>query len=207
MRASSARPTSTATSCSPALQVGAGLVKIRGDSVTPGDVVWDVSANACLTLGGFGTVIQIEYLDIKSSAWGLIAENGGLIHLGSGVRFDDCTSAHMLIRFGGVISTTVGYTVIGDGNRHVWLIQGTLQLNGTTITIPSALAFVLEFMRCDRVGLINVASVTFSGAGVAGTTGTRYNISTNAVINTGGGGATYLPGDAAGTTATGGQYV
>jgi hypothetical protein len=44
---------------------------------------------------------------------------------------------------------------------------------------------------------------TYSGAA----TGKRYAVATNAVLNTNGGGANYFPGDVAGTTATGGQYV
>jgi hypothetical protein len=44
---------------------------------------------------------------------------------------------------------------------------------------------------------------TFSGAA----TGVRYDSQSNSVIFTGGGGPTALPGDAAGTTATGGQYI
>ena len=44
---------------------------------------------------------------------------------------------------------------------------------------------------------------TFSGSG----TGQRYNASRNGVIDTGGGGASYFPGNSAGATATGAQYV
>ncbi len=44
--------------------------------------------------------------------------------------------------------------------------------------------------------------------GFTGTpTGKRYTAALNGVVNTFGGGATYLPGGTAGTTATGGQYV
>jgi len=35
----------------------------------------------------------------------------------------------------------------------------------------------------------------------------RYRASGNGVVNCSGGGANYLPGNAAGTTATGGQYL
>lgn len=38
-------------------------------------------------------------------------------------------------------------------------------------------------------------------------TGKRYDVTLNGVINTYGGGASYLPGDSAGVTATGGQYA
>jgi hypothetical protein len=48
-------------------------------------------------------------------------------------------------------------------------------------------------------------SQTFTGGGVI--TGSRYNVTLNAVIDTRGGGANYFPGSTAGSTATGGQYA
>ena len=38
-------------------------------------------------------------------------------------------------------------------------------------------------------------------------TGTRYSVTNNGVVFTNGGGATYLPGNAAGSSANGGQYL
>lgn len=38
-------------------------------------------------------------------------------------------------------------------------------------------------------------------------TGPRYSVIANGVIDSAGGGTGYFPGDSAGTTATGGQYV
>jgi hypothetical protein len=40
-----------------------------------------------------------------------------------------------------------------------------------------------------------------------GATGVRYYCDMNSVINTQGSGTSYLPGNAAGITATGGQYI
>jgi hypothetical protein len=43
---------------------------------------------------------------------------------------------------------------------------------------------------------------------VTGTaTGKRYNILSGSIVDTFGSGSTYFPGDVAGTTATGGQYL
>jgi hypothetical protein len=44
--------------------------------------------------------------------------------------------------------------------------------------------------------------VTYSGAA----TGSRYGAALNGVIQTNGGGATYFPGNSAGSTSVGGQY-
>ena len=38
-------------------------------------------------------------------------------------------------------------------------------------------------------------------------TGTRYNITLNSVASTSGGGANFFPGDTAGITSTGGQFL
>jgi hypothetical protein len=45
--------------------------------------------------------------------------------------------------------------------------------------------------------------VTFSG----NATGARYSALLNGVLYTGGGGANYFPGNAAGSTGSGGQYL
>jgi hypothetical protein len=53
-----------------------------------------------------------------------------------------------------------------------------------------------------RISMVAAALCTFTGAA----TGKRYDVTENGVISTAGGGANYFPGNAAGTTATGGQY-
>ena len=52
-------------------------------------------------------------------------------------------------------------------------------------------------------GLLYCANMIFSGAA----TGQRYAVDLNGVLFTGGGGAAFVPGSSAGTSATGGQYV
>jgi hypothetical protein len=52
-----------------------------------------------------------------------------------------------------------------------------------------------------------VALIGFNVTFVGSATGVRYSVSGNGVINTNGGGANALPGDVAGSTATGGQYL
>jgi hypothetical protein len=46
------------------------------------------------------------------------------------------------------------------------------------------------------------AAATFTGSA----TGLRYHVEENSVIETNAAGATFFPGNAAGTTTTGGQY-
>jgi hypothetical protein len=72
--------------------------------------------------------------------------------------------------------------------------------------IPNALAFGF-FAFANGQGNIDAEFLTISGAGVAGTTGTRYSSSGVSIINTGGGGPNFFPGNVGGSTANGGQYT
>jgi HK97 family phage major capsid protein len=67
------------------------------------------------------------------------------------------------------------------------------------------LAFAVSafFAYSSNAALVHAFGHTFSGSA----TGTRYLANGNAVVFTNGGGASYLPGNAAGSTATGGQYL
>ena len=66
---------------------------------------------------------------------------------------------------------------------------------GITVTLTGTPAFS-AFASAASTGLINPASnVTFSGSA----TGARYAISSNGTINTNGGGASFLPGNSAGS--------
>jgi len=62
--------------------------------------------------------------------------------------------------------------------------------------------FVGSFANASRNGTLQAIGVTYSGSA----TGARYVASGNGVIYTGGG-ASYFPGNAAGSTSTGGQYI
>lgn len=78
-----------------------------------------------------------------------------------------------------------------------------LDMSGT-VSIIGTPAYAAGFITAKNASVATVANTTaFSGTA----TGPRYSTSTNAVIDVGGAGATFLPGNAAGTTATGGQYV
>jgi hypothetical protein len=98
------------------------------------------------------------------------------------------------------------WTIVGDASAHMAAGQyGVIATLGGTIAIPVAKAFVI-FAWGNNSGHLEAWSMTISGAGVAGTTGKRYQSDGNSVIFTNGGGASYFPGNSSGTTATGGQY-
>jgi hypothetical protein len=102
------------------------------------------------------------------------------------------------------VQCNADYTISGNALRH-WDVQQNsfLICNSRTITLTGTPAFSQRFGSATTGSLLNTTVVTFSGAA----TGKRYNVDLNAVISTAGGGASYYPGDAAGSAATGGQYA
>ena len=93
-----------------------------------------------------------------------------------------------------------------DRRRGTSHIQRTtaalLNYRFSTITLAGTPAFSTCFALVQVCGVL-LANSTFSGSA----TGTRYTVTLNGVVQTFGGGASYFPGSAAGTTATGGQYA
>jgi hypothetical protein len=113
------------------------------------------------------------------------------IHVGNGAR----------------LSVEANYTISGGASRH-WRCDepgGVLFAYGRTITLTGTPAFsdLFALFAYGSVGV--VGAMTFTGAA----TGARYYVASNAIIQTGGGGSSYLPGNAAGVvdTGSGGIYA
>ena len=93
----------------------------------------------------------------------------------------------------------------GGADRHFEArYGGSIATSGRTVTFRANCAFANGFADCRRVSVIRAFSMTFTLGGFS-VTGKRYNVDLNGVIETAGGGASYFPGDSAGTTATGGR--
>ena len=73
---------------------------------------------------------------------------------------------------------------------------------GQTIVLNGTPDFSTAFIGAYRLSAAIVFSLTFVGAA----TGVRYRATLNSVVETNGGGAAYLPGDAAGALIAGAQY-
>lgn len=116
------------------------------------------------------------------------ASSAGLCYVSSGSR----------LGFTGPVSHTTSSCVnmIVVNVNSVILLNNSVTLNGTVST---------ACVSAVNSGVVVVAAG--SAPSMSGSvTGRRYNCSINGVINASGRGATFIPGTAAGTTATGGQY-
>jgi len=179
-----------------------------------------LTGGTCRILGAGATTI------IDGSGSGSCITNAGTVGLytfdslkvDNAVRGFDCSLSQSTIRdctLGAVTADQIRgrdqafiliantMTVDGDAAQHVNLKTGAeLSSAGVTLTLSGTRAFSI-WMLARSGALVEAPAMTFVGTA----TGVRYIVQTNAIVDTSGGGATYFPGNTAGSTATGGQYA
>ncbi|MDC9825684.1 hypothetical protein PRN20_18270 [Devosia sp. ZB163] len=182
--------------------VGAGPITIQGNTTTPANVVVNVTGGICFAAPAALGRYNITGLKM-TGAYGILADSGSYVAFGN-VDFGACTEVHAYTQSLGNLYAYQNYTISGGAKRH-WYIgalsNGTLR--GRTITLTGTPAFSVAFCQAINGGYASVYSNTFVGSA----TGVRYSATQNGVIDTNGGGASYLPGSSAGAIATGGQYI
>lgn len=128
---------------------------------------------------------------------GLLVERGQ-IHLSSVEFSTNATAGHMKADYGGQINGDGGITISASCARAIYTQRGArVILLGQTL-LSGTPAF--STATIDASGLSYVYAPTWSGSA----TGTRYTIVENSVVDANG--AT-IPGNVAGSTATGGQIT
>lgn len=181
---------------------------IQGDTVTPSNVVINVTGSDAI-VNDAALPWQIQGFRVKTttSGWVLRARNGGKIYF---QNLDFAASADIQIAAQGAatIKALGNYSISGSpgGNGiHVYAADGAfVDVSGIGVTLTGTPAWSSNGMAfATRNGTLSANGITFTGSA----TGTRYGVTLNGVLYTAGGGASYFPGDAAGSTATGGQYA
>lgn len=183
---------------------GGGAVTFQGNSTTPANVLISTSG-ACVDVNcALPGTLLIKDMKLTSSA------SSCLFHRGTGrlqhQNLDFGTAAAYHIRAsspGATIISLNNYSITAGAISH-WYAEGLAKVeqSGGTVTFTGTPAFSVATAQALRLGFIFMDTVTMSGSA----TGTRYSATLNAVIDTRGGGATFIPGNSSGSTATGGQY-
>ena len=188
--------------------VGGGKIIVQGDPGNMNSVIF--SANNCITsTTPISGEFSIAYVKFTGAGSGNLSLNGGggILTYGN-VNFAGSPTWHMWSNFPGArIRPNANYTIsAAPTNNHIALFGGNWSSSGSiTITISGTPAWGNAFVTVQNASVceFGTPTVTFSGSA----TGSRYNVSANGVIQTYGQASTWLPGNAAGTTATGGQYA
>jgi hypothetical protein len=182
--------------------VGSGTVTLQGNTSTPANALLSTGANDCITVLS-GATLNVTGFKLTNSGAFLLHAYSGLIRF-SLVTFGTCGSQQMRVSDGGRVLATGNYTIDGSAIHHWGAVgNGVIRVQSKTITLTGTPNFSVAFVNADLSSTVLVNGNTFSGAA----TGSRYTASNNAVISSGGAGATYLPGNAAGSTSAGGQYI
>lgn len=157
-------------------------------------------------VGLFGAQFSVNGFTVTASGsspngCAVLSQSGSAITIGSDIIFGACATGHMVAQIDGFIGAGP-YGISGSAPAHWLEAGGTISIQSGSIVLTGTPAFSTAFAYAQLGGLIEAVSPTFTGTA----TGSRYNASVNGVIWTNGAGSTYLPGNAGGTTATGGVY-
>lgn len=184
---------------------GAGPVEILGDDITPSNCLLSVTGNNCVYAARGVHGYSIIGFKLTTTGWGygICAADGARLFVGS-LDFGACATGHMWSGNGASISAENDYDISGSAPSHIEVVSGgEALLYDYGVTLTGTPAFSTAFWSAASLGRIECSGASFTGTA----TGKRYEVVSNAVIDTGGEATTFLPGNVAGTTATGGQYV
>lgn len=183
--------------------VGSGLPTIVGDESTPSNVVISTTSAACFefsTSGAGAWFLKGMKLQTTTGGHGINNTNANATLFWRDLNFGSIVNDHIRLASGRAILSG-NYTVSGGGDRHLHVReQGfcNIQTANSTITVSGTPAFGTCFAQCQGLGYILAGATTFSGSA----TGPRFLTQAGGIINTGGSGTSYFPGNSAGTEET-----
>jgi hypothetical protein len=177
-----------------------GDVTVQGDLTAPSNVIISVSGTHCIQVSNKAALLIGGLKLIASSGHGVYAASDAVVTIAGKMEFGACPSGNHLNALTSVINVAADYTISGSAVNHAYAADGGI-INDYlhTVTITGTPGFSTAFAQGGRLGIVLMFGNTFSGSAA----GSRYNVNNNAVIYTSG--AT-LPGDAIGTTSSGGLY-
>ncbi len=183
---------------------GNGLVQLIGNTSTPANVVLTASSGGIVTLDN--TPARYRFAGFRmqgSSAIGFISSGTNCKITAENIEYGPLTYGAFAYVKGEVDLGTC--TINGSMSMFALSIgQATLTVQvGITITLSGTPNFSAQFIQADRLSFLQIYGVTFSGSA----TGKRYAVDGNSEVFVNGAGASYLPGNTAGTVANGGLYV
>lgn len=189
--------------------LGPGVALIQGNAATPANVVVQTTAASVTTIYGRYAVLipwTVRDMEIKATGAGsncVQVIEGAKLKLAN-VRFGVAGGYHMRAATQAFLSIAGNYTIAGNAAGHllcqeqsvVYMVSGTVTLTGTP-------AFSGAFVTATRAGFVLATGLTFSGSA----TGTRHTVNKNSVVDTNTANTSYFPGNAAGSVASGGQFL
>lgn len=175
---------------------------IQGNATIPANVVISTTGVAINNAGGGAW--QVNSLKMMSSGGNGLNVSAGATTRFQNLNFGTIGAYQIFVAPSSNAIATGAYEISGGAQLHV-AANGYVGLSGLTVTYSGSPASSVANLLAGRGGVVDCFGMSFSGG--SSVTGQRYLAAHNGVIFTNGGGANYLPGSTAGTTATGGVYA
>jgi hypothetical protein len=149
-----------------------------------------------------GSRVAVHGVKLQGPAGGIFAVDGGSKVTFSNVVFGT-TGTHITAAYGGNVLPLIGYQINTGAPEHFLVnTQGIISGSGLTISTPSGVAYSNAFANVVGGELDLITGISFTGAGAGtGSTGKRFILDVQGVINVAGAGLNFLPGTIAGTGA------
>lgn len=191
------------------MPVGGSSITIEGNTTTPANCHINATATCFLmsaplpcamTIKGFKMTFTGSSLSaVRMDATGTITVSSNELAGGS----TGFAGAYRVSVRGAQINISTGHTISGGMSCFCQAFGGFIQIFSVTVTLTGTPAWSWTGVVANDMGEISAVGVTFSGAA----TGTRYTAQTGGGINSGGGGASYFPGNVAGSATSPGWYL
>lgn len=192
---------------------GNASLVIQGNAVTPSNVVITDTdnLNGGIAIAMYqGARCEIKNLQLQGGGLGsddgLYVETGAVARLEGGVIFGvSAGGAHMQIQHGGRVIADAGYSIAGGATYHVQSYDGgAFVAQGQTINFTANAAFTtFAFAQEMSSQIWGGATINLNAHTI---TGKRYEADALSLIDTFGGGATFLPGSTSGSVSLGAVY-
>ena len=183
---------------------GGGRLLVRG-APTPGATTFNVPGQ-CFQLESPGCKVQFENMTLIGGGSGQIyVAYNSAAYIHHGMVFGPCNFAHIYVHDSQAMALVLGasYIVNGGGGYHLFNNAGMVFMEASSIVLKERPHFAGGFVEMRNGAKMQTVSTMFPGA----STGPRYQVRTNGVIDTAGGGPDYFPGSSPGAVSSGGQYV
>lgn len=189
--------------------LGGGKIIVNGNGVNPSNVVvHSTTGQGTFNLSVPGN-LQVQNMKITAAGTGascLYADGAGArIDIGPGVIFGASVTAHIYSNNGADYWTPNSYTIVGGGQFHFAALGGKVRFaSGITVTLTGTPAFSTRYAHAANGGSVSAPNQIFSGAAI----GQRHFVGAQSFIFTNGADPlTYFPGNSAGATGAGGQFI
>jgi hypothetical protein len=184
-----------------------GRLTIQGNAGTPANVLINLSsADGFYVIDSNDTPVTIKNLKITTATSGsaLRAFNGRMYF--QNIDFGAVAGYQIYASSNGYIESTGNFSVSGGALALAYATNNSVvNIAARTITFSNNPAYSSYAVGARSLATVVINGMTFTNGNTV--TGTRYYVDKNALIDTDGGGANYIPGDGAGSAATGGTYI